>query len=99
MTTQAQALAVRARVQAHRGEHDEAQRLAREAVSSLRETQSVELQALALTALGDVLAAAGGPDDAAVAAYEEAAALLERKQSLVRLAAVRARLADLRAPV
>jgi tetratricopeptide (TPR) repeat protein len=73
---------VMAQVLARRGEHAEAERLAREAVAIGEPTDSIDLLGDADRDLGEVLALAGRPKDAA-AALEQAAALYERKGNLV----------------
>jgi class 3 adenylate cyclase/tetratricopeptide (TPR) repeat protein len=55
--------AARARLQARRGEREEAERLAREAVELADGTEYVELRADALDALGQVLLVAGRTDE------------------------------------
>jgi tetratricopeptide (TPR) repeat protein len=69
---------VAALVAAHRGEHIEAERLAREALTYSLETDSPQIQADAYYDLAEVLAAAGRSDDAA-AAWHEALHRYERK--------------------
>jgi tetratricopeptide (TPR) repeat protein len=85
---------VAALVRAHHGDHAEAERLAREAVSLMRETDSPWWQGDALYDLGEVLAAAGN-HEAAAAAFEEALALYERKQIVPLARRTRERLAAL----
>jgi tetratricopeptide (TPR) repeat protein len=65
-------------VQAQRGNHSDAQRLANEAVNYQRQSDSPERQADALCDLATVLEAAGQREDA-VAALEEALTLQEQK--------------------
>ncbi len=61
---------VRARVLATRGEVDEAERLAREAVAILEPTDFLDQRGRAALDLAHVLAAAGRPEEAATAAAE-----------------------------
>ena len=86
---------VQARVHAHRGEHAEAERLAREAVAIAERTDGSELQGDALCDLAEVLAAAGRTDEAAEA-LEQALDRYERKKNLAMAAQVRPRLEALR---
>jgi len=87
---QAQAL-----VCAARGEHAEAEALAREAVASAERTDALNFQGYALTDLAEVLRAAGCVREAA-AALEQALERYERKQNLAMVAQVRAKLEALR---
>jgi len=89
---------VQARVDASRGEHGTAQRLAREAVTLVEKTDWLSWQGDALCDLAEVLAAAGRTDEAA-AALEEALDRYERKKNLAMIAQVRPRLKELRASV
>ena len=86
---------VQARVDAHRGEHAEAERLAREAVAISERTDGLNGKAHALSDLAEVLAAAGRTEEAA-AALEQALERYERKRNLAMVAQVRPKLADLR---
>jgi class 3 adenylate cyclase/tetratricopeptide (TPR) repeat protein len=88
----------RARVLARRGEHEEAERLAREAIEIGETTEDLNSKAEARADLGEVLSAAGRPQDAARAA-EEALARFEAKENLVRAGQMRERLAQFRAEV
>jgi len=72
----------RARLLARRGELDEAERFAREAVTLMAETDELDRQGDTLLGLADVLRLAGREDEAA-AAVEEALVLYERKENLV----------------
>ena len=92
--TQALWRQVQALVHAHRGEHAEAETLAREAVAILEPTDALNLQGDALTDLAEVLHAAG-QSEAADSAYAEASAHYERKHNLAQVAQVRERLAEL----
>ncbi len=81
---------MRARVLARRDEHDEAERLAREAVAQAGQTDQLNLNADALLALAEVLALAGkdaGPE------LGQALALYERKGNLVMAERTREQLA------
>ena len=85
-----------ARTLARRGEHADAERLAREALTLLEPTDFIDLQADAFDALADVLRTAGRRDDA-VAAVERALALHERKGNVVSAERSRSMLEELRA--
>ena len=85
---------VRARVLARRGEHAEAERLAREAVAIGEGTDSLIGQGDANADLAEVLLLAGKPDEAA-AALRQALDRYERKGHLVLAQRVRDRLAGL----
>jgi tetratricopeptide (TPR) repeat protein len=87
---------VKAKVLACRGEHAEAERLAREALAIGDETDLLNDVADAYADLGEVLALAGRADEAA-AAFAEALARYERKENLVMAERTRARLAPLQA--
>jgi tetratricopeptide (TPR) repeat protein len=89
---------VQARVEAHRGEHVEAERLAREAVAIIDPTDCLNFQGEAFCDLAEVLHAAGRTDEAA-AALEQALESYERKKNLAMVAQVRPRLEELRAAV
>jgi tetratricopeptide (TPR) repeat protein len=86
----------RARISSHRGEVDEALRLADEAVSIVGDTDYLAWQGDAHEVRGSVLDAAGRGDDAR-AAYETAVERFERKGNVVAAARVRDRLAALAA--
>jgi class 3 adenylate cyclase len=90
---QAQAL-----VDSYRGDNDQAERLAREAVAILEPTDVLNEQAEAFRDLAEVLGAAGQTNEAA-AALEQALDRYERKRNLVMAERVRERLAELRRPV
>jgi class 3 adenylate cyclase/tetratricopeptide (TPR) repeat protein len=83
---------VKAKVLARRGEHAEAERLAREALAIGEETDLLNSVAEAYGDLGEVLALAGRADEAA-AASAEALARYERKENLVMAERTRVRLA------
>jgi tetratricopeptide (TPR) repeat protein len=85
---------VQARVHAHRGEHAEAERLAREVEAIAERTDDLNRQGDALCDLAEVLAAAGRIDKAAET-LEQALERYERKQNLAMAAQVRDRLAKL----
>ena len=82
-------------VHAHRGEHRDAERLAREAVTFTETTDSTARQGDAIFDLGDVLESAGRCDEAA-AAYRQALELYERKGVVPLARRTRERLAQLR---
>jgi tetratricopeptide (TPR) repeat protein len=86
---------VKAKVLARRGEHAEAERLAREAVALSEGTDALNMQGEAYADLAGVLALGGSPGDAAEA-LEQALARYERKENVVMAERVRARLAELR---
>jgi class 3 adenylate cyclase/tetratricopeptide (TPR) repeat protein len=94
MATQVLASQVLAKVLARRGEHTEAERLAREAVAGADSTDSLVAQGDARHDLAEVLELAGRRDDAA-AALNEALELCERKGAVVSAQRVRERLAAL----
>ena len=85
-----------ARTLARRGEHLEAERLAREALELLEPTDFIDLRADVYDALAEVLLGAGRVDEA-VAAVEEAIALHDRKGNVVSAARSRSALDALRA--
>jgi tetratricopeptide (TPR) repeat protein len=87
---------VQALVHAHRGEHQEAERMAREAVDLAERTDQLTFQGDALVDLAGVLAAAGRVDEAAEA-YEQALDRYGRKRNLAMIAQVKPRLEALRA--
>ncbi len=95
VTTQAAWRQAQALVYASRGEHAEAERLAREAVAIFETTDSFWWQGEALCVLADVLLAAGRHDDAA-AALREALDRFERKQIVPLVRRTRERIAALR---
>src|SRR5581483_5449726 len=86
----------RALVQSARRVHDDAERLAREAVAWAKRSDSPMMQGAALNVLADVLHAAGRSEDAA-AAWIEALDLYERKEVIPLARQVRGRLAELQA--
>ena len=77
----------RAKIRARRGEHDEAEALAREAVTVVERTDLLNTHGDTLADLGEVLALAGR--SAAAAVYDEAAGIFERKGNLASLDRVR----------
>ena len=90
--TQTLARQVRAKVLAKRHRHEEAEHLAREAISLAGTTDLLNVQADAYSDLADVLALAGEPEGVA-AALEQALERYERKGNLVMAGRTRARLA------
>jgi len=80
---------VRSKALANRGEIEQAERLAREAVALAEETDGLNLHGDALLDLAEVLRTAGRPAEEAVAA-ERALALYERKGNLPSMARARA---------
>jgi tetratricopeptide (TPR) repeat protein len=86
---------VRAKVLARRGEHAEAERLAREAVAIGEDTDMLDAQGDTYTDLGEVLLLAGKNGEAA-AALEHALERYERKGNLVSTQRAQTRLAELR---
>jgi DNA-binding SARP family transcriptional activator len=86
---------VRAKVMAHRGEFDGAERLAREAVEYAEASDFLHSHANALTDLAEVLAIAGRPQESAPA-IEEAIRLHEAKGNVLAIAHTRKLLDDLR---
>ena len=87
---------VKAKVLARRGEHAEAERLARKAVAIGEETDLLSDQGDANADLAETLLLAGKPDEAA-AALEQALDCYERKENLVSAGRTRARLENLAA--
>ena len=87
---------VRARLLARRGDNESAERVAREIVARVEETDFLNVQADAYTALGEVLGLAGKRDEASVA-LEQAIARYEQKENPVMAERVKARMAELRA--
>jgi tetratricopeptide (TPR) repeat protein len=83
---------VLARVQSSRGEHAEAERLAREGVAVLEPTDGLSELANAHIDLADVLSATGRNDEGR-RALEQALDLYERKKNLVMAERIRERLA------
>ena len=94
MATQMLWRRVQALVDAHRGQHAEAERLAREAVEIIDRTDGLNFQGDALCDLAEVLVAAGRSGRAA-AALEQALDRYERKRNVVMARRVRERLAEL----
>jgi len=86
---------VQALVHAHRGEHEEAERLAREAVSVADQMDALNVQGDAYRDLAEVLAAAGRPAEAAEE-LEQALERYERKKNLAMVAQVKPKLEELR---
>jgi tetratricopeptide (TPR) repeat protein len=86
---------VRAKVLARRSQHDEAERLAREAVAIAENTDWLDGQGDPYADLAEVLTLAGKPDEAG-AALEQALVRYERKENLVMAERTRTRLSELR---
>ena len=86
---------VQALVDAGRGNHTQAETLAREAVAIAERTDALNMQGDALTVLAEVLHAAGRSDEAE-AALTQALERYERKMNLAQAAQTRDRLAELR---
>jgi tetratricopeptide (TPR) repeat protein len=89
------ALPLQARVHAHRGEHDAAERLAREGVARFEQTDRLADQGHAWWDLAEVFVVAGRTAEAC-AALEQALDRYERKKNLALVAQVRPRLEALR---
>jgi len=87
---------VQARVHAYRGEHAEAERLAREGIAICEQTDQLTWQGDVWWQLAELLLAAGKIEDA-VDAFEEALTRYERKKNLAMVAQVQPRLSALRA--
>lgn len=83
-----------ARVAAHRGDHEAAERLAREAVTIINQTDSPILQAAALSDLAHVLESSGQREDAA-GALRDAIERYQRKGNIVMAKRLRERLTAL----
>jgi tetratricopeptide (TPR) repeat protein len=81
-------------VRAHRGDHTDAERLAREAVAFIQRTDSPGQQGDALYGLAEVLEVAGRRD-AAEATFQEALACYEQKGIIPLARRTRERLAAL----
>jgi tetratricopeptide (TPR) repeat protein len=86
---------VRAKVLVRRGQHAEAERLAREAVAICEGTDMLDAQGNVYADLAEVLLLGGKPDEAA-AALEQALERYERKGNLVMAERAHARLVELR---
>ena len=85
---------VKAKVLARRGEHAEAERIAREAIAICDESEMLDLQGDAYADLGEVLLL-GGESDEATSALQQALERYERKENLVMAERTRERLAAL----
>jgi tetratricopeptide (TPR) repeat protein len=85
---------VLALVHAHRGEHGEAARLAREAVDIAEQGEALWWRGDALCDLAEVHATAGQHDEA-IAALQQALDRYQRKQNLAMIAQIRPRLTAL----
>jgi len=79
----------RAKIRARRGELEEAEALARDAVALADKTDLLNTQGDTLADLAEVLALAGRPAEAA-SVLQQAAEVFERKGNLASLARVRA---------
>ena len=86
---------VQARVESHRGRNEDAERLAREAVAMIEQTDALNFQAAAHSDLADVLAAADRTRES-VAALHQALERYERKRNASAAGQVRLRLEALR---
>ena len=86
---------VRAKVLARRGQHAEAERLAREAVAVCEKTDQLDAQGDVYADQAEVLSLAGRPEEAG-AALEHALSCYERKGNLVSTQRTQTRLAELR---
>jgi class 3 adenylate cyclase/tetratricopeptide (TPR) repeat protein len=91
--TQAPLLRLQAKLRAHDGAHEEADRLVREALAASFEVDSPWLQADTLMDLAEVLELAGRPDEAREA-VKRALQLYEQKEHLVGVERARAALAS-----
>ncbi|MDP9255472.1 MAG: AAA family ATPase [Actinomycetota bacterium] len=96
VTSQASWRQTQALVHVHRGEYAEGERLAREAVAIMEQTDGLNFQGRALCDLAEVLLAAGRDEEAA-AALIDALERYERKRNLPMARQVRERLAGLQA--
>jgi tetratricopeptide (TPR) repeat protein len=95
VATQALWRQVQARVDSHRGQHAEAEVLAREAVALLGQTDALNFQGAALYDLAQVLIGAGRADEA-VESLVQALDCYERKKNFAAAAHARSGLAVLR---
>jgi len=86
---------VQARVESHRGRNEDAERLARQAVAMIEQTDALNFQAAAHSDLADVLAAADRTRES-VAALHQALERYERKRNASAAGQVRLRLEALR---
>ena len=82
---------VQARVDSHRGHHEKAEALVREAVALIEQTDALTFQGGALSDLAEVLVGAGRTDEATVA-LGQALDRYERKRNVSAAGQVRARL-------
>ena len=87
---------VKAKLLARRGEHAEAERLAREAVAIGEETDMLDAQGDVYADLAEVLLLTGKPEEAG-AALEQARERYDRKGNRVSAQRARERLAELQA--
>jgi tetratricopeptide (TPR) repeat protein len=88
---------VRAKLLARRGQHEEAEQLAREAVTIGEDTDMLDVQGDAFADLAEVLLLAGKPNEAAVA-LDQALERYERKGNRVSTHRAQTRLAELQDP-
>jgi tetratricopeptide (TPR) repeat protein len=98
VATQALWRQVQALVESHAGRHEQAEKLAREAVELVDRTDALNFAGAALSDLAEVLLV-GRRAGAAAAALEQALERYERKKNLAMVAQVRPRLEELRAAV
>jgi predicted ATPase len=94
MSTYVLGQSARARILAAQGRHEEAERVARDAVGRAEETDDLNMRADALLDLGRVLSEAGDRDGA-VFAVEQALSLYEAKGNSAAVAAARRRLGEI----
>jgi tetratricopeptide (TPR) repeat protein len=94
LVTQYKWRALRAKLLAREGSHEEAERLAQEAVELVGRTDYLNDAGEALRSLGEVLSRAGKPEEAKQA-YAESVRVFEQKGNLVRAGQTRERLAHL----
>jgi tetratricopeptide (TPR) repeat protein len=96
VASQARGRGVKAKLLAARGEYEQAERLAREAVDLFAETDDLFNQSQVQMALADVLQAAGRKEET-MYTLESAVEVSERKGNVVTAKKARARLAELEA--
>jgi tetratricopeptide (TPR) repeat protein len=88
---------VRAKLLAVKGEHDQAEQTARDAVALAEKTDDLFTLGQAQMALAEVLILAGRGEEA-IGAFEAAADASERKGNVVTARQARAKIAELRLP-
>jgi tetratricopeptide (TPR) repeat protein len=93
---QSLALAARARVRAHRGDHARAEALAREAVAIVDRTDNIDMRGWLRADLAEVLGLVGRTEEAC-SLLEEAVRFAEQKEDLILVEFGRARLAEFQA--